>query len=93
MAVYGTSARLRGIAFASLVFGIFGWAFFWWTPFGMVLSLAGFMLGVVGWLMAPVGASGRGLLIGGTFLSAAAVIFNLVIAMRGMEVVQFLPLR
>jgi hypothetical protein len=89
MAMRNLTARTRDLGIFSLILGCLGLAFFWWTPFGMILSLAGLTLGVVAWDAAPVRSGSLGWLIGGTLLSAAALALNLIIAVRGLELIQF----
>jgi hypothetical protein len=36
----------------SLIFGVLGGIFCWWTPMGMILSLTGILLGFAAWMMA-----------------------------------------
>jgi hypothetical protein len=84
---------VKPMGIASVVFGLLGGVFYWWTPLGMVLSLSGLIIGVVAWLSAAPRTTIRRLAIGGTILSAAAFVLDLVIALLGLELVQFGPLR
>lgn len=91
MAQFGAPARSRGIGIFSIVFGLLGLAFCWWTPTGMVLSLAGLVIGLVGCAMARRG--GWALSAAGMILSAAALAVCWIIAVYGIEFIRFSALR
>jgi hypothetical protein len=93
MAIYNVVARARSLGIFALILGFLGLLFYWWTPFGMILSIAGLMLGVVGWVVAPVRSGSVGWLIAGVLLSAAALALNLIIAVRGLEIIQLSAIR
>jgi hypothetical protein len=93
METYNTPIRTRGFGIGSLVFGLLGGAFYWWTPLGMVLSLTGLMLGLVGWLLARKLSTGFRLSVAGMLLSLATLILNWVIAGLGLEIIKFQALR
>ncbi len=86
-----TSARNLG--FVSLIFGVLGAVLYWWTPMGMVLSLAGLLVGFCGWMFATAHTATNRLLIVALIVCAAALILNLVIADLGLELVRFHGLR
>jgi hypothetical protein len=88
MALYPVAARTRSLGIFSLILGFLGLAFYWWTPFGMILGLAGLVLALVGWVLTPGRAGSVGWLIAGTVISAAALTLNLIIAVRGLELIQ-----
>lgn len=90
MATFGAPARSRGLGIFSIVFGLLGLAMCWWTPTGMVLSLAGLVIGLVGCATARRG--GWGLSAAGMVVSAAALAVCWVIAANGWEYIRFLPL-
>jgi hypothetical protein len=87
------AVRPMAVGVAALIFGIVGLAFFWWVPFGQVLALAGLVLGFIGWMMARRGTPDLGVTIAATILCAAILAFDLFIAFRGMELIQFTALR
>ncbi len=91
----GTHAATRpnAIGITSLGFGILGLAFYWWVPFGQVLALAGLILGIVCWALASRRSTGLGLPIAATLICAAILAFDLFVAFRGAELIQFTALR
>jgi hypothetical protein len=78
---------LRSLGFFSLMLGILGGAFYWWTPLGIVLSLAGLVIGFVGWTFARRRTAGFGLLVSGMLFSLAALILDFVIAGLNLEII------
>ncbi len=81
-----TSTRF-GAGVASLVLGLIGLCLCWWTPAGMVLSLAGLVVGLVG--LAMSGRDSWPLPAAGMIFSAAALAVCWIIAARGMEWIRF----
>jgi hypothetical protein len=81
--------RTRGLSVASILFGLVGGLFYWWVPFGMVLSLAGLVLGIIDCVSARRRSLDYRLAIIGTLLSAATLALDIVIALRGLEIVIF----
>ena len=53
-------SSIRAVSGIALLFGLLGAGFYWWTPLGMVLSLTGLMLGVIGWVFAHRHSARRG---------------------------------
>jgi hypothetical protein len=90
---YKVPARARGLGITSLVFGLLGGLFYWWTPLGMVLSLAGLLVGFVGWTVARRTTAGLRLSVAGILLSLATFILDCVIAGFGLELIQLHSLR
>jgi hypothetical protein len=93
MESYKVPVRTRGIGIASLVFGLLGGAFYWWTPLGMVLSLTGSLMGFVGWTMARRMTTGMRLSVAGMLLSLVTLVLNRVIAGLGLELIRLHALR
>jgi hypothetical protein len=93
MATQQAPARTQGLGLASIVFGILGGTFYWWFPFGTVLSLAGLIIGLFGWLITPFRARNHGFMVAGTLLSLAALCVDIWIAANGLETVRFTALR
>jgi hypothetical protein len=93
MRTYNVTARTRGLGILTLILAFLGFVFYWWTPFGMIVSLAGLTLGVVGLVAASGRARNLGWLIAGTVLSAAAVALNLFIAISGLELIKLTAVR
>ncbi len=52
MTVYRVSAPNRALGAVSILLGLIGAIFYWWTPLGMVVSLAGLILGISGVILA-----------------------------------------
>ena len=90
MATETSLGNIRTLGIASLVFGILGGVFYWWTPLGMVLSLTGLIMGIVAWLNATPRTGSRSMAIAGTLLSAATFVLDLVIALLGLELIQLM---
>jgi hypothetical protein len=88
METYKVPVSTRGVGISSLLFGIIGAAFFWWTPLGMVLSLTGLVLGFVGWMMARRMSAGSRLSLTGLVISLVAFALNCVIAGLGLELIR-----
>jgi hypothetical protein len=84
--------RVNGVGMSSLALGFFGLVFFWLVPLGIVLSAAGILLGAIGLLLPRFRTRpGRGFALGGTALSAAAFVLNLVIITESMSLLRFRP--
>jgi hypothetical protein len=93
MESYKVPVRTRSLGIASLTFGLLGGAFYWWTPLGIVLSLTGLLMGLVGWTMARRATAGFGLSVAGMLLSLATLILDWVIAGLGLELIRLQALR
>jgi hypothetical protein len=77
--------RLLGLGAASLALGFLGLFFFWWVPFGVILSGAGLLLGLFGWWLSVARRGpGPSLAVAGTLLSAVALVIGLVLASGGL---------
>ena len=85
--------RLQRLGIISLVLGVLGFGFYWWTPLGIVVGLFGFVLGFAGWVLGPERTDLRWLVIAGMLLCLAAVVFDVVIGLYGLELIQFRALR
>jgi hypothetical protein len=93
MAAVQTRVSSRTLGMTSVGLGILGLAFCWWAPMGMVLSLAGLMIGLVGWLRSPAVGAGRNWTAVGLLCCAAILALNLIIAIGGYDLVTFTALR
>jgi hypothetical protein len=93
METYRAPSSSRGLGLSSLAFGFLGVAFCWWLPLGMVLSLTGLMLGLIGWVMGYPRAGHSGLWIAGTLGSVAGLFLCSVIAAYGLEIFRLAALR
>jgi hypothetical protein len=89
----GPPRLIRPIAIGSVVLALLGGGFYWWTPLGIVLSITGLLMGFVAWLNTPPRSGMRRLAVAGTLLSVAALALDVAIALQGLELVQFGPLR
>ncbi|HEV3119834.1 MAG TPA: hypothetical protein VGY58_22430 [Gemmataceae bacterium] len=93
MAIASVSRRSKALGIAAVVFGLLGFAFYWWVPLGMVLSLTGLMLAVIGWISGPHFASNAGWVFAGLLISAAALALDLFIAVQGLEIIHLMSYR
>jgi hypothetical protein len=89
MEAYKTPVSVRGLGIASIILGVIGAAFYWWTPMGMVISLCGLLTGFIGWTFARRRTPSFGLVIAGMSLCIAALTLNFVIAGLGLELIRF----
>lgn len=80
-----TRANVRGLGMTALAFGFLGLALFWFIPLGILISAAGLLLGIIGWLLAP-GRPEPALrwVHLGTALSALAFIVGLIVYLGGL---------
>ena len=93
MQTYKAPVSARTFGLTSTILGVFGAAFCWWTPLGMVISLAGLIAGIIGWTVAGRGTTAIRLVAVGMLFSAAALTLDCVIAGMGLELVKFQALR
>jgi hypothetical protein len=84
-----TPATVRGLSVTALVLGVLGGAFYWWLPMGMVLSLAGFMFGIVDWTAARRRSLDYRLSVVAILLSVATLALDIVIAYLGLQIWTF----
>jgi hypothetical protein len=84
---------LRAFSIVAIVFGILGITFCWWVPLGMVLSLAGFMLGAIDWLLARRHSLDFRMSVLAMLLAVSAFALNVVIVALGWQLVTFTSLR
>src|SRR5262245_6508125 len=88
-----TPVSVMTLGLTSVILGLLGAAFYWWTPLGMVISLSGLLAGFIGWTYARRNTVGIRFTIGGMILCAAALTLDFVIAGLGLELVKFHALR
>ena len=93
MAIQSLSGRSRTLGLSGLVFGILGFAFYWWTPLGIVLSLTGLMLAIIGWVSGSHRMYQAGLVFAGLLVSAAALALDLYVAVNGLEIIHLMSYR
>jgi hypothetical protein len=93
MEMGSVSGRARSLGIASLVFGLLGFGFYWWVPLGMVLSLTGMMMAIVGWVSSSPRGGRAALIIVGFLISAAAMALDLFVAIRGLEIIHLISYR
>jgi hypothetical protein len=93
METYKAPKSVRVLGIGSVALALLGGALYWWTPMGMVLSLAGLLAGLIGWAYARPGTAGIRLVVAGLLLSAAALTLDYVIAGMGLELIRFHALR
>jgi hypothetical protein len=80
---YETFARRQNLGIASTILGLVGLALFWWAPGGIVVGLAGLVLGLVGGVRVRREASSHTWVVVGLVLSAAAVGVGILAAANG----------
>jgi hypothetical protein len=80
MKIEETQPRPRTLGFFSVLGGFLGLVFFWWVPMGILLSICGVIVGLVGWMMNPRRPGAIGLLLGGLVLSLVALGLDVFIA-------------
>jgi hypothetical protein len=89
MTHYRQVLNLYGLGSASLFLGIAGALFFWWVPTGMVLSLMGLVIGVVGIVLRGKSTALTRLLASGIVVSILALILDCIVAAYGFEAIRF----
>jgi hypothetical protein len=72
------------VGMAATAFALLGVVLCRWLPIGMILSMAGLVLGVCGWLMTR-GTGGRGWVVAGVLISLAALVLNVVIVRLNLD--------
>lgn len=93
MAALPSQVDTRALAFTSFVLGIIGLALCWWLPLGMVVSLAGLVVGIIGLVRGPVHTTYRRLATLAALFCLAVLVFDLVLGASGWELVTFSALR
>ena len=93
MAINSTMIRSKTLGYAALVFGLLGFAFYWWVPLGMILSLTGLMLAIIGWVSGAHLRSSAVLVFAGLLISAAALTLDLFVAVHGLEIINLISYR
>jgi hypothetical protein len=85
---YNTFVRRQNLGMASTALGVLGLVFIWWAPAGIVLGLAGLVLGAVGGVRIRREAGSHAWVAAGLVLSLAAVVLGIVAASYGWTLVQ-----
>ena len=93
MANESVAGRSRSLGIAAVVLGVLGFACYWWVPLGMVLSLTGLMLAIIGWVSSSRLGSSTGLVVAAFILCAAALALDVLVAVRGWEIIHLVPYR
>jgi hypothetical protein len=89
MATYNSATtRPRTLGFWSLALGILGIVFWWWVPFGAVLSLAGLLTGFIGWVVRGIGTRVPGVVAAGIVVSVVALALDIVLAANGLGTIR-----
>jgi hypothetical protein len=81
------------MSIVSIVLGVLEMACYWWVPTGMVLSLTGLLIGLVGWVRARRHSVSYALAAAAFILCLLALAFDLTVAAMGMETLRFTALR
>ncbi len=84
-----TQPNVRWLSYGSILLAVLGGAFFWWVPMGMVMSLAGLMVGFVDWNTARRRSLYHRVAIIAIFLCAVALTLDCVVAYLGLQTVTF----
>jgi hypothetical protein len=84
---YNTFVRRQNLGLLTTILGGLGLVFCWWVPAGMILAMAGLVLGAISLLRIRREASGSAWVYAGLSLSIAALVLDLVVAMNGWAVV------
>lgn len=87
------SGRTRSLGLAAVILGVLGLACYWWVPLGMVLSLTGLMLAIIGWISSSRVGGSTSLILAALILCAAALALDVLVAVRGWEIIQLMPYR
>lgn len=87
--INSTQPKMRWLSYGSVLCAVLGAGTSWWVPMGIVLSMAGFMLGFVDWTMARRRSLDYRLAIFGMILCALAFGLDCAIAFLGLQLVTF----
>ena len=79
---------LRRLSIASIVLGLVGGVLYWWA-FGMVVSLAGLIVGLVDWVNARRRSLDYRLALVGVVISAVTLLLDIVIGLLGLQIVPY----
>ncbi len=93
MAAYVQPTRSRTLGMASVVLGILGLALFWWAPMGMVLALAGLVVGAIGWVRSSQTGMTPAWAVVGTLFCLAVLAVDIGVAWVGLETLQIAAFR
>jgi hypothetical protein len=91
MAQYRAPARPLDLGIFSMIFGLLGLALCWWTPTGMILSVAGMTIGLVGCIMSRRGD--RTPPAAGLIFSTASLAVCWIVAAWGLELIRMTALQ
>src|SRR5262249_18113023 len=89
MATDMTPRTLRVFVVVSLIFGILGFAFYWWVPMGIVLSISALVFGFVDWTAARRRSLACRLSILAMLFTVTALSIDIVIAVLGLQTLTF----
>jgi hypothetical protein len=87
------NARSTGLCVASIVFGILGLVFYFWRPLGVVLSLAGLVLGLIGSIRPGIRSRLHATSTIGFIVSAIALAIDVFVAVNGLQTIDMIPYR
>jgi hypothetical protein len=93
MEAYKVPVNIRGLGVTSILLGLLGGGFYWWTPLGIALSLFGLVAGFIGWTFARPKSTDFDLVIDGMLLCLAALALDCAVAGLGLELIQFQAFR
>ncbi len=81
------SLNIRRLNIISILLAVLGAAFYWWVPMGIVLCIGGLAFGFVDWVNARRRSLNYRLSIVAMFLCLAALTFDIVIALLGLQTI------
>jgi hypothetical protein len=85
--------NMHALSYFSFGLGALGAAFCWWLPLGMVLSVAGGLLSVIGWILSGRMKGPAHLFIGALVVAIVALALNFYMADMGFELLRFQAFR
>ena len=83
----------RALAYSSLILGLIGLALCWWLPLGLVVSLAGFVVGIISLIRSAVHTRQRWFAIASTLFCLAVLVLGFVLGGNGWDLITFGALR
>ncbi len=89
MSTEKASGGLRGVTVGALMLSVLGAATFWWVPMGIVLSIAGMLVGFADWTMARRRSLDWRLSLVAMAIALAALALDCTIASLGWQIWTF----
>jgi hypothetical protein len=86
---YNAFVRHQNLGMLSTALGILGGLLCWWNPAGMVLSVAGLMLGLIGWMRIGREAGAHSWVFAGMIVSILTLALCLYLGISGHVLVVY----